>query len=310
MLNYNKKEDLNQISLTGARALVLIELLIAKPLSIQEIKKNYIDYKLMEPTSSDDTIRIDLSTLRAMGCKITKASAKTNYKYILTEHPFSLKITDINELSALKKAYNSLKSNLDLITLIKYEELFKKIATYTYDEDTKENILGICSLKYYDLQMIKDLINDCKQKRTLILNYQKTKNSQITQIEVITQKIILKNEKVYLYGQNNETQKPIILNLRRIKSILFRKLNKENIETSDIIIKFQLKNMKNIILEDDEILIETTNNGYIIEGKYHNDFIAAQRILSFGDNCTVIEPYEFKENIIKKIKEMRKTYDC
>ena len=50
-------------------------------------------------------------------------------------------------------------------------------------------------------------------------------------------------------------------------------------------------------------------NGYIIEGEYHNDFIAIQRILSFGADCTVLEPENFKKKIIEKLKSIRREYN-
>ena len=34
-----------------------------------------------------------------------------------------------------------------------------------------------------------------------------------------------------------------------------------------------------------------------------------QRVLSFGKNCTVLEPDKFKAKLIEKIKEMRNIYD-
>ena len=82
-----EKTELNQISLTGMRALILVGLLIKAPRSLEEIKETFINYNIMEKSHSNDIIRIDLNTLRAMGCEISRASIKTNYKYVLTKHP-------------------------------------------------------------------------------------------------------------------------------------------------------------------------------------------------------------------------------
>ena len=63
------------------------------------------------------------------------------------------------------------------------------------------------------------------------------------------------------------------------------------------------------ITEENEVILENRDDGYIIEGRYYNDFLAAQRILSFGANCTVLEPQEFREKIIQKLINMRNVYN-
>ena len=73
--------------------------------------------------------------------------------------------------------------------------------------------------------------------------------------------------------------------------------------------KFFLKNFGVTDIEENEEIIETRDDGYVIEGRYYNDFLAAQRILSFGANCTVLEPQEFREKIIQKLINMRNVYN-
>ena len=55
--------------------------------------------------------------------------------------------------------------------------------------------------------------------------------------------------------------------------------------------------------------LKTLEKYYVVEGTYHNDFWAMQRVLSLGYKCTVIEPLDFKNSVIEKIKEMRSTYE-
>ena len=61
-------------------------------------------------------------------------------------------------------------------------------------------------------------------------------------------------------------------------------------------------------IQEGETITETSEAGFTVEGVYHNEFLAIQRILSFGSDCTVIEPEEFREKIIQKLKSMRKIY--
>ena len=102
MLKTAEKTDLNQISLTGIRSLVLLGLLIEEPRSLEEIRESFINYKIMEEEHSNDILRIDLNTIKSMGCEISRPSPKTDFKYVLTKHPFSLKISK-DEIFVLKK---------------------------------------------------------------------------------------------------------------------------------------------------------------------------------------------------------------
>ena len=136
MFKIAEKTELNQISLTGVRGIVLMGLLIAQPRSLDEIRKAFIELNIMEDENSDDILRIDLNTLKIMGCEISRASSKTDFKYVLHKHPFSFKISN-DELSLLKKAYNQAKNRTDFLGILGYDELFKKIASKVFDEETK-----------------------------------------------------------------------------------------------------------------------------------------------------------------------------
>lgn len=309
MFKISEKTDLNQISLTGMRALVLIGLLIVKPRSLDEIRKSFIDFRIMEDFHSDDILRIDLNTVKLMGCEISRSSAKTNFKYILTKHPFALNIPEI-EFLALNKAYALARKKADLNTLLEYHELFNKIALHICDNESKEAMLGVSILKYYDYQMVIDLIEDCKEHNIVELIYAKSSNTKGTCKKVIAQNVVYKNDKLYLYGYDITNNKAVVLNLRRIKHLLRRHKNNHDVELNQTKIKFILKNVKQNDLEINEEIIDKTEGGYLIEGSYHNEFLAFQRILSFGSRCIVVEPLDFKNNVIAKIKEMRQNYGC
>lgn len=308
MFKIAERTELNQISLTGIRALVLIGLLIVKPRSLEEIRKEFINLQIMEESHSDDILRIDLNTIKIMGCEISRSSAKTDYKYILSKHPFAFKIPE-DEMAVLKKVYNLTKTKLDLYTLIEFDELFKKIAFHICDDESKEAILGISVLRYYDLKLIKDLMLDCKHKRTIDLMYHKPSNINDSRKQIIAQEIVYKNDKIYLYGYDLDKEEPIVLNVKRIKSILARKIQKHTIEPKQTKIRFIVKNLKAEELDINEEIVGSSVDGYIVEGVYHNDFIATQRVLSLGARCIVLEPQDFKNSVIEKVKEMRKTYE-
>lgn len=309
MFKIAERTDLNQISLTGIRALVLIGLLIVKPRSFEEIRQAFIDYQIIEKSNSDDILRIDLNTIKLMGCEVSRASAKTNYKYVLTKHPFCLKFTE-EEVLALKKVYGFVKQNADFSTLIEFHQMFQRISEYVADENIKEILLGISVLKYYDLQMIKDLLIDAKYNKILDLYYQTQNSKSHSKKQILLQQVVYKNEKIYLYGLDLDTQDSVVLNLRRVESIISRRYNDSDVESQEVKIKFSLKDINKEELDKKEIIVEENEKKFVIEGYYHNEFLATQRMLSFGNKCVVLEPLEFRQNIIKKIKEMREVYGC
>lgn len=307
MFKTAEKTELNQISLTGLRAIVLLGLLMIRPRSIDEIKKYFIEYKIMDETNSNDIIRIDINTLKHMGCQFNRPTKKNNYKYELLKHSFSLHLEDV-EINMLKKVYAKVKKTSNLDTLIKYHEFFKKIAFHICDNNTKEALLGISILKYYDIEKLKELESDCKLKKTLLLEYKKPTKNSIDIKEVVAQEFLIKNDKLYIQCYDLEKNDSIILNVQRILKILNSTFNKKGKEPNLTKIKFLLKDSRINDLEENEKIIESLENGYIVEGEYFNDFYARQRILSLGFRCEVLEPLNFRKVIIQKLKEMRSLY--
>ena len=302
------KTELNQISLTGMRAIVLIGLLIEAPRTLEEIREKFIGFNIMEPEHSDDILRIDLNTLRIMGCDITKANIKTGYKYTLLNHPFSLTITD-EEFNVIKKAYKWIKESANIELILEYHELFNKLAEHISDSETRETLYGLSVLKSFDTSIVKTLLEDCRWNRVLQITYHTPTAKENSIKNVSAQKLVFENDKIYLYGFELDNNKSIVLNIKRIVSVLNRENGHENIEVKTRKVKFFLKNFGITRIEDNESILETNDKGYLVEGAYYNDFIATQRILSFGSECTVLEPEDFKANIIEKLKQMRGVYN-
>lgn len=309
MFKTAERTELSQVSLTGMRALVLMGLLIVKPRSLEEIREEFINLRIMEKSHSNDILRIDLNTIRIMGCEVSRACKKTNFKYVLTKHPFELKVAE-EEIETLKNVYNFATQKADLRTIMEYDELLKKIAFHICDDESKEALLGVSALRYYDIKMIKDLIVDCKHNTTLDLMYKKPTNMNDVRKIVVAQELVYKNDKIYLYGYDLNKQESIVLHLRRITAIRARKLEKQNIESNQFKIRFVVKNILPEELEGNEDIVNSSVDGYVVEGAYHNEFLATQRVLSLGSRCVVLEPVEFKNSVINKIKEMRKNYGC
>ena len=308
MFRAANKNELNQVSLTGIRAIVLLGLLMVAPRSLEEIRDTFIKFNIFEKDSSLDILRIDINTLKAIGCEISRADARTGYKYHLIKHPFDLNI-DEQELILLKRAYNIVKQSSDISALLDYEDFFQKVAFLVCDTEIKEQILGISVLKHLDVSMVRDLLTDCKQKRVLNFVYKTPTSKEDSNRTVVAEKLVCKNDKIYLYGYDNDKKETSVFNIRRIKQIFSRRLEKGKESPNDFKILFYLQDFAYEEISEEESIIENNPDGYLVEGHYYNEFYAMQRILSFGQKCRVIEPMDFKDKVIQKLKEMKEIYE-
>ena len=235
------KSELNQVSLTGLRGIVLLGLLIEAPRSLKEIREIYTELNIFEPEHSDDILRIDINTLKASGCEITKANAKTGFKYRLLKHPFTLNILK-DEINVIKKAYKKIKDSSNIELILKYDELFKKLAEYIDDSEAKETLRGLSVLKTFDTEFIQELIEDCRQNRTLRLSYRTPQAKDDSQKEVCAHRIVFQNDKIYLYGFDLIRKKSVVLNIKRIGAILARFSGSSKVVIEYTTVKFFLKN--------------------------------------------------------------------
>ena len=309
MIEKAEKEDLCQISLTGIRSLVLLSLLIKAPMSLEEIRNAFIGYKIMEGSNSDDILRIDINTLKAMGCVISRADHRTNKKYVLIDHPFKININK-DEVNVIKRAFNKIKEKADINLLLLYDNLFKKIAPHIADNEVKEILLGISPLKKYSLEIIDELKIACDNKNVVKLVYKSSVGNKEDEKEIFADCIKLQNDKLYLYGVDKNSNQPVYLNVRRILKIISKHLSDETYIKKPVVVRFMLKEFGIMGLEEnEEIESGDKSAGYIIRGQYHNSFYATQRMLSFGSKCTILEPEEFREKFIEILKSMKEVYN-
>lgn len=308
MISNVVKEDLCQISLTGIRSLVLLELLINSPMSLEEIRAEFMKYKIMDGSNSDDILRIDINTLRTMGCVISRADHRTNNKFVLLDHPFKINITK-EEVSVIKRAFNKIKENSDISVLILYDNLFKKIVPHIADDNIKEQFLGISPLKKYSSEIINELKTACDNHQVIKFLYRMPSTSKETEKELFADKIKLQNDKLYIFGVDKKSGESVYLNIRRILKIISVNKSDEPYSKEPLAVKFKLKEFGiSGLADNEEIISGDMSDGFVICGHYHNKFLATQRVLSFGSNCTIIEPEDFKENVIEVLKKMRDVY--
>ena len=160
MENYIKQHDeAKQVSMTGARALVILLSLFESPKTFEEIRELLIECGVVDKEYSVDTIRIDINTLKAIGCKITKATKRNNHKYGILYQPMNLNLT-LPEVRTLKKIYKKVSKNASPYKILQYHKLFQRLADMTENLEIKNEILGISILKKENIALIEELVKD------------------------------------------------------------------------------------------------------------------------------------------------------
>lgn len=307
MENYIKQHDeAKQVSMTGARALVILLSLLEGAKTFEEIRQLLIDCGVVDKEYSIDTIRIDINTLKAIGCKITKATKRNDHKYGLLYHPMNLVLTS-EEVKTLKKIYKKISKMASPYKILQYHKFFKKLSDMVIDDEIKNQILGISILKGEKVDIVEELVKDETKNNKVKILYKPAGHPE-EEYEISIEKLGLKNNKLYVFCYNHTTSQRTFLNVSRIKAIVCKMFDKGSSFGLDTKVRFKLDYFNDYALEKNETILEKKNNCAIVEGRYFNEFIAIQRILSFGSDCVVIEPSEIKEIVINKLKEMRSMY--
>ena len=307
MFKFDEQCNPRQISLTGVRAIVILALLNKKPCTFEEIKEFLISSNIVTREYSIDTIRIDLNTLKYIGCDISKATKTTGNRYILRSHPFQLVLED-DEVASLAKIYKKIYKNLSIDRLIEYDTLFNKISEIVKDDNLKEYLKGISILKGHDIDLVKELSVEASKQSKITILYAPDRTREVN-YDITVEKLGFRSDKLYLYCYNHTMKKRTFFNVSKVKKIVAKYLMGENNDIEDTLIEFRLFNAKKYDLEENEEIISTDENSTIIKGSYYTPFIAMQRMLYFGSDCIIISPENMKDELITKLRSMRGLYD-
>lgn len=296
------------INLTGVRLLVLFSLLIESPKSAEEINEYFKKNNYPNNAFSIDTLRNDLKALRDSGCVISRADKSNNFKYKLTTHPFELVIT-LRIAKSMAKLYNNICKDLDCYQLLQFDNLFNTLASYTKNEDIAEFLRGISLLKNINKELYRDLIKAKELKNKISFTYKSPK--QNLKIDFLVENLEIRSKKIYISGYCFNFKSNSFLLVSKIISPITFYLQKELIEEYTQTITYELKNVsfENYKQNPNETVKKREDNKIIIEFKSDNEFKLIQKILSYGDDCTVISPLHIREKVINILKEMQALYE-
>lgn len=304
------------LSLTAYRILMIFELLNQSRYGNDDINRALASRIQNFKPLSDDTIGIYINTLRELGCCIPRPSKKTEFKYQMLSHPFSLKFdeSDIKFLIELKKLISVC---CDWRLVANTDRLIDKILNFISPEKKKsylalkKNLIRDISSAYQS-KLLDMLDLYCSKKRTLIVSYDSVQNKN-KEIKIVAEKLSYQNGAFYLWGYNPEYEESQYLRVDRINEISAINISGITLKPSIITAVYRLGGTSASVFcpDEDETVIEKRENGeIIIESKVKNRFWFYQKILSFGADCTVIYPETIRREIVKKLRLLQKVYEC
>lgn len=303
----NKTVTYNLMSFTGFKALLLFSLLAESPKTYQEIRECFENHPYLKESISIDTLRVYINSLERIGCKIKRLKKTEGSKYVLLSNPFELKITD-EQIQSIAKIYKSISKNIEVEDLLYLENFFYKLANIIKNEKYTETLNKISLFNNIDKNMLNQLIEACKNKYTLIINYN-SQSSTIKNIELKANKLEFTNSKLYLYGVSSNYKNYSSFLVSKILSIPAIKLKSDIQENEQLEVTYKTNIPKNeLFLQENEEIISQDNEYTTIKIKNSNKFFITQRILSYGDQCEVLSPCSYKQEIIDTLKQMQETY--
>lgn len=303
----NNTVNCNLMSLTGYRTLVILEALMESPKSIEEINNCLFNNQYIKEKFSSDTLRLYINSLRAIGCQITAANKTNKKKYELVSHPFNYDIPQ-PQLKAIAKVCKTFYQELNINKIRKMEDLFLKISKFISNENTKDFLLNILKLKNIDRRIIDDLDTYCRHKNQIVFLYDSPKSGR-KEIEIIADKLSFKSDKLYLWGSDLIHNQYSYFKVDRILKICSVNLRSEDKKFLPMKVRYEFYgNYDDFNLEPDEIILQKDNKKLLIEVISQNEFSLMQRILSFSNNCKVIEPVDLIGKLLKKLNLMGKIY--
>lgn len=298
--------ELLQLNATGMRIIILFSLLLEAPRTLEEIMTEYEKHPLIKDVS-DDTVRNDINALRDAGCEISYAT-KMNYPYVLLKHPFDIELKK-SQINAFKKIYNRFYEDFTFEELFAIDSFFEKIIKYSNNDELNEEIRKISKLSSYNKDLVKSLIHYANSNYKITISY-RPRVGVIKQYELIAQKVAFRHNKLYLFCIDTRYMKNAFFKVENILSIINVNIKKAEEKSKPFIAKYKLLNVKeeNYALLNNEKVVEVSGDDLIIEASSPNEFIMMQNVLNFGKRCVVLEPLDFREKIVEKIKAIRGVY--
>ncbi len=302
----NNKVTYNLMSFTAFKSLLLFSYLLEQPRSYEEIRDYFANHEYLNETISIDTLRVYINSLERIGCIIRRGRKAEGSKYHLEKHPFELSIDD-EYVKSLIKVYKIIAKSIDVEELLYLFNFFKKLTKMVKNDKLREVLECVSPLSKIDLDIFKVLLKACRRNDEVSITYLSPASGKRV-INVLAQKILVANNKVYFQGISSSHKGSARFLLSRITSVPVVNIERTiNLSDEICIVGCEIYDKLFEPLENERII---SNDGekYTIEIDCKNRFLTRQRLLSFGADCKIIYPQDFKNEFVSILKKMKDEY--
>lgn len=307
--NKDGKVGYGKILFSAYKSLILFKLLSEAPCTKSDIKAVLKNIPFINPKISDSTLRVYINSLKSVGFVIDKrltGKKWREYEYYISQTPFK-PVLSKNMINKLIDLYNICTYNMSFDKLLRIDLFYRRLAEYLGNENFLLRYEENSKLNKFNNKLLKDL-NECCLNNDVVTVMYKSPHSGVKPISIVAYEIILRNYKLYLRGFGKEYNEEAIFLIDRINNIV----KIEPYDGSDV-----AKALPDMIYElydfdepvdDDETVIETTEQYRKIKRIVKNKLLTFQRILQFGSSCKIIEPEIYRNEMISILKSIKEVY--
>ncbi len=299
----------NLMSFSGFKAMLIFSMLVQGPKTYDEIKQAIENNEYLKETVSVDTLRIYMNSLKHAGCEIKKLHEGRTVKYYIDSHPFELKISD-EQTKSIIKVYNAISKSIEISDFLVLNDFFTKISAFITNEDLKAKLQNISPISNINADLIKDLIKYTKNKNEITVLYNAKNSGKKKEIDIVADRMSITNGKLYIAGYNSEYHNYSEFLVSNIVKIVSVNLESKNLVLPEFVVRYEYFKEKTDAFQplENETIVEKSPDRIVVEIKSRNKFVIMQRILSHANKCRVISPENYKEEILKILKDMKEGY--
>lgn len=297
----------NLMSFSGFKSLLIFSMLTQSPKSYNDIKTALENNEYLRETISVDAIRIYINSLKVAGCEVKTIKEGRNTKYYIDSNPFELKISD-EQVESMVKVVKAISKSIEISDFLALYQFFDKLSPYIKNEDLKMKLKYVSPVGNIKPDLIYNLMKYADKKIKISILYF-SKISGLEKIDIIPDKLYIKNGKMYVSGHSekyNNYASFLVSDIREITSV---SLNSSNTKNNIYIVQYEyFKNDNEFKPQNNETILNETNDKLVVEISSPDKFMITQRILSLTNKCRVISPKEYKQEMIECLKQMKENY--
>lgn len=306
--NLSLKSGYINISLTAYRAIKILKLLMEKSSTSAEIIEMLKQDELTKRSISDDTLRVTINSLKAVGCKITRPCPTNNYKYTLLVHPFKVKFTS-SEIAVLSQIRQYFLDNCQWRTVIELNHFYDVIFAPYCDEENLNLLNKNRPFGKVKPEILQIFYEGNLAKKELVMTYATT-SKQIEKINISSEQIFCEAGKLYVIGWYYKRESFSYFNAEKILEI-HSILPKQDIEKKSIKVVYKVLDEEAAIFKcnSDERILKQRENEITVECIATSEFKIVQRLLSFGSDFELVEPTYLRDCLLEKLSKIKARYE-